>query len=113
MILSLSFFFLMIRLPPRSTLFPYTTLSRSPDRRRGASENRRRGQPQGRGSASRPGGVDRRARPSLRRLQGGEQTVGPRPRRPEGVHDAGLQDTPPTSTLSAAKLRVCRCAIRL
>src|SRR6266576_5960394 len=26
----LSFFFLMIRRPPRSTLFPYTTLSRSP-----------------------------------------------------------------------------------
>src|SRR5438445_11656412 len=25
-------FFLMIRLPPRSTLFPYTTLFRSPDR---------------------------------------------------------------------------------
>src|SRR3989442_11989298 len=33
----LSFFFLMIRRPPRSTLFPYTTLFRSrpgPDRRR-------------------------------------------------------------------------------
>src|SRR5437870_13016963 len=28
-ILSLSFFFLMIRPPPRSTLFPYTTLFRS------------------------------------------------------------------------------------
>src|SRR5689334_24370255 len=28
-----SFFFLMIRRPPRSTLFPYTTLFRSPDRR--------------------------------------------------------------------------------
>src|SRR6516165_12011707 len=26
------FFFLMIRLPPRSTLFPYTTLFRSPSR---------------------------------------------------------------------------------
>src|SRR6266516_5591853 len=35
----LFFFFLMIRLPPRSTLFPYTTLFRSPAvlaRRRGA-----------------------------------------------------------------------------
>src|SRR6266511_6212136 len=36
---SLSFnylvFFLMIRRPPRSTLFPYTTLFRSPRRRRG------------------------------------------------------------------------------
>src|SRR2546430_4546349 len=31
-VLYLSFFFLMIRRPPRSTLFPYTTLFRSPDR---------------------------------------------------------------------------------
>src|SRR6266513_4362877 len=30
---SLNFFFLMIRRPPRSTLFPYTTLFRSPVRR--------------------------------------------------------------------------------
>src|SRR5438067_5062384 len=30
---SLFFFFLMIRRPPRSTLFPYTTLFRSPDLR--------------------------------------------------------------------------------
>src|SRR3989449_5637162 len=29
----LLFFFLMIRRPPRSTLFPYTTLFRSPGRR--------------------------------------------------------------------------------
>src|SRR6266496_6554572 len=34
-LLLLCFFFLMIRRPPRSTLFPYTTLFRSPpDRRR-------------------------------------------------------------------------------
>src|SRR6266436_8615657 len=31
---TLIFFFLMIRRPPRSTLFPYTTLFRSQDRRR-------------------------------------------------------------------------------
>src|SRR2546426_3651312 len=30
MVLDLFFFFLMIRRPPRSTLFPYTTLFRSP-----------------------------------------------------------------------------------
>src|SRR6266496_6081453 len=41
------FFFLMIRRPPRSTLFPYTTLFRSPGRwphagRRFASGTRRR-----------------------------------------------------------------------
>src|SRR2546430_13317314 len=41
---SLSFFFLMIRRPPRSTLFPYTTLFRSPARRHVAVplEQRRR-----------------------------------------------------------------------
>src|SRR5256885_13143093 len=33
MICSILFFFLMIRRPPRSTLFPYTTLFRSPPRR--------------------------------------------------------------------------------
>src|SRR5208337_5428383 len=31
-LMSSSFFFLMIRRPPRSTLFPYTTLFRSPFR---------------------------------------------------------------------------------
>src|SRR2546422_10856067 len=33
-LLLLQFFFLMIRRPPRSTLFPYTTLFRSPPRPR-------------------------------------------------------------------------------
>src|SRR6476620_11897909 len=32
-VLCVVFFFLMIRRPPRSTLFPYTTLFRSPGRR--------------------------------------------------------------------------------
>src|SRR6266511_4856552 len=40
------FFFLMIRRPPRSTLFPYTTLFRSRSRPR---RDRRRGAPSGRG----------------------------------------------------------------
>src|SRR2546430_3960960 len=49
MTVSFFFFFLMIRRPPRSTLFPYTTLFRSPrhryicfypmDRRRGEDKN--------------------------------------------------------------------------
>src|SRR5256885_12965623 len=42
--MSFSFFFLMIRRPPRSTLFPYTTLFRShlvPARRQGAQPHRR------------------------------------------------------------------------
>src|SRR2546427_5848247 len=36
----LLFFFLMIRRPPRSTLFPYTTLFRSPERVRGRLPDR-------------------------------------------------------------------------
>src|ERR1035441_10934900 len=44
-----SFFFLMIRRPPRSTLFPYTTLFRS-DRRAGP-----RGGPRPRGTPTGPG----------------------------------------------------------
>src|SRR5712664_4796006 len=54
-----SFFFLMIRRPPRSTLFPYTTLCRS--RRRGRGRPRhgcpaRGGRPLGlRARAPRPG----------------------------------------------------------
>src|SRR5256885_2500720 len=38
----LVFFFLMIRRPPRSTLFPYTTLFRSPQSERRAERSRRR-----------------------------------------------------------------------
>src|SRR5439155_21818161 len=37
--LSLLFFFLLIRRPPRSTLFPYTTLFRSSFRKRGSMSN--------------------------------------------------------------------------
>src|SRR2546430_11414819 len=37
---SLHFFFLMIRRPPRSTLFPYTTLFRSAGRRRPGGRRR-------------------------------------------------------------------------
>src|SRR3712207_7403788 len=60
----LLFFFLMIRRPPRSTLFPYTTLFRSGGGRGGARG--RRGSPdpgrlpRGRGARGRPGdGRDR------------------------------------------------------
>src|SRR2546426_12181176 len=40
---SLFFFFLMIRRPPRSTLFPYTTLFRSPSGGRGQAGHPRPG----------------------------------------------------------------------
>src|SRR3712207_7575772 len=46
----------MIRRPPRSTLFPYTTLFRSGDRPRAALRGR---QQRGRAAAGRPGGHDR------------------------------------------------------
>src|SRR5437868_10641517 len=36
----LMFFFLMIRRPPRSTLFPYTTLFRPPEHHAGAASGR-------------------------------------------------------------------------
>src|SRR3712207_8248421 len=73
----LSIFFLMIRRPPRSTLFPYTTLFRSrppgptgarrrvPRRRRGRGGHPRRARPP---PERRPGigGGDRRDRKSTR-----------------------------------------------
>src|SRR2546430_13493760 len=55
--LVLSFFFLMIRRPPRSTLFPYTTLFRSPRRNAavGAQRDRiRAARPRRRRRAERP-----------------------------------------------------------
>src|SRR6266478_9065078 len=42
------FFFLMIRRPPRSTLFPYTTLFRSPFRPLAWSQSPPRSRPRGR-----------------------------------------------------------------
>src|SRR6266508_6217363 len=44
----LFFFFLMIRRPPRSTLFPYTTLFRSEERPRGPAWPRPGGPPRSR-----------------------------------------------------------------
>src|SRR2546428_7599322 len=56
------FFFLMIRRPPRSTLFPYTTLFRSLPG--DAEEQRRTGQLRGRGrerTGNRPTTLDRKS----------------------------------------------------
>src|SRR6266540_723715 len=67
---SVSFFFLMIRRPPRSTLFPYTTLFRSPvDRNRGGLL-----QVVLRGAAGRMGRAQM-ARRRARRPVGDEQAV--------------------------------------
>src|SRR5437762_4050507 len=53
---SLPFFFLLFRRPPRSTLFPYTTLFRSPVPREATRRSRR-----GRSSRRRRARSDRRA----------------------------------------------------
>src|SRR5205807_10378400 len=72
-----SSFFLILRRPPTSTLFPYTTLFRS-SLERGtprSSEARRRAIPRLRARGRRPAGVpragSRRAGRSLRRRRGG------------------------------------------
>src|SRR6266496_4427755 len=69
------FFFLMIRRPPRSTLFPYTTLfrSRAGDRRRpagGAEAPQRRGR-----RSARRGEAGRRSVQDLRRAEAGAADV--------------------------------------
>src|SRR5438132_8899296 len=61
--LFLVFFFLMIRRPPRSTLFPYTTLFRS------HRTARSWGQPRSRRSATRPLRRDRRSEEHTSELQ--------------------------------------------
>src|SRR3712207_7823245 len=59
----LSFFFLMIRRPPRSTLFPYTTLFRSGGGRPRESDGRSRPRRAGRGPCPRRPRPRRRRRP--------------------------------------------------
>src|SRR5689334_23872998 len=56
-VLCVGLFFLVIRRPPRSTLFPYTTLFRS--RRRGVQVGKRRGQGSGGRAETLVGGVVR------------------------------------------------------
>src|SRR5438552_9316558 len=63
------FFFLMIRRPPRSTLFPYTTLFRSGRRDDGVGQHRRRG----RGDAPRRAGLRREADRKSTRLNSSHQ----------------------------------------
>src|SRR2546427_6103491 len=79
--LLLSFFFLMIRRPPRSTLFPYTTLFRSvlggrpgdrPAARHAGGGARLRDQPGGAGDPLSP---DRPSRRRARRLSLGHRAI--------------------------------------
>src|SRR3712207_8304534 len=69
------FFFLMIRRPPRSTLFPYTTLFRSAGRRRALGRARAGGATLG---ARRPRPPPRRRRRDRRRGARVGLTVGDR-----------------------------------
>src|SRR3712207_6974514 len=62
------FFFLMIRRPPRSTLFPYTTLFRSAPHRRGLPRGPRVGIEGLPGGRRRGGGVPARRRRRARAL---------------------------------------------
>src|SRR3712207_8237815 len=86
------FFFLMIRRPPRSPLFPYPTLSRSG----GCADHRRhpplRPEPEADAKGARP--------------QGGRDSVRPpRPRRPVAHH---LRSEEHTSELQSRQYLVCR-----
>src|SRR3712207_7862281 len=87
------FFLLMIRRPPRSTLFPYTTLFRSAD------------------DADRAARLDRRALPRARALQRDPRRL--RPRR-LGVHQPGARQAARrrseehTSELQSRQYLVCR-----
>src|SRR3712207_7395660 len=83
------FFFLMIRRPPRSTLFPYTTLFRSDHRRRDAHRDRLR--------RRLPGGA---ARGPVR-----EQQREPDRRR---SHDRVPRSEEHTSELQSRQYLVCR-----
>src|SRR2546425_10635381 len=83
-----SFFFLMIRRPPRSTLFPYTTLFRS--RRAGI-----RGRAAAAAGARRPGGSARGPRPVRARRRpaaAGGGSAGGRGRLVSPRHRAGRAD---------------------
>src|SRR3712207_6878037 len=93
------FFFLMIRRPPRSTLFPYTTLFRSPPRRPRVGHRR---------AAAARGG--RHGDPGRRLLRAGRQ-LGRRARPPRGVggdRRAPARSEEHTSELQSRQYLVCR-----
>src|SRR5215211_5956832 len=77
------FFFLMIRRPPRSTLFPYTTLFRSRPRphRQARDERRARAHVRLPGALHWPGLPDQGARDWARRRNHLRRDGGPRPAR--------------------------------
>src|SRR3712207_8297388 len=85
------FFFLMIRLPPRSTLFPYTTLFRSP------------------APASAPRSLTARARPGRRPPPSGPRVAARKSSRHHGGDVPGsLRSEEHTSELQSRQYLVCR-----
>src|SRR3712207_7765522 len=88
----------MIRRPPRSTLFPYTTLFRSPEsaarRARAARPAARRPHPRAHGPAATASAARRTAPPRRARTS-------PRPRRPPRSEEH-------TSELQSRQYLVCR-----
>src|SRR5258708_10931668 len=91
------FFFLMIRRPPRSTLFPYTTLFRSQTALRRGAPARAVGQGLLQGQGLRLGQVQRQGATLLR--------VG---LHPAGRLDADLRSEEHTSELQSPDHLVCR-----
>src|SRR3712207_8812441 len=77
----------MIRRPPRSTLFPYTTLSRSPVDRRAARPRRRRGR---------------------RRVAHPPRVARERARSPTRATDSSCRSEEHTSELQSRQYLVCR-----
>src|SRR5215203_7146363 len=69
------FFFLMIRRPPRSTLFPYTTLFRSRGRRRSPGRRWRASEPRRPGWRRRGAGRPRRSEEHTSELQSRQYLV--------------------------------------
>src|SRR3712207_8906195 len=86
------FFFLMKRRPPRSTLFPYTTLFRSPPHRPRPRGRGHRGRRRPRSGGGGRGHLRRRDRPLRRRDVGGRR----------------LRSEEHTSELQSRQYLVCR-----
>src|SRR3712207_7075568 len=91
----MSFFFLMIRRPPRSTLFPYTTLFRS-----------RRQRYAGVHADQRAAGADERAAGLLG--QGHRQRTAARAADPAAVRRGDRRSEEHTSELQSRQYLVCR-----
>src|SRR3712207_8615176 len=100
----------MIRRPPRSTLFPYTTLFRSENRRDRATRHPARSEPPS--ATTRPAHREatRRGGPRLRRgPRGGGPRHGPTTRTAPGRRGgAALRSEEHTSELQSRQYLVCR-----